>query len=79
MKKQFYQIIALFIIELMLLLPISFAFEISDVQVTDITSSSAKVSWETDEYATGIVHFGNSTSLGYKERHTNFLFRLLYE
>ena len=74
MKKQLYQIIALFIIEIMLLLPVSFAFNLFNVQVTQITSNSAKISWKTDEYATGIVHYGETKDLGYKQRHTNYLF-----
>ena len=74
MKKYIWQITALFIIELMLLLPLSFAFSINNVHVTGITSSYAKVSWETDEYATGMVHYGKTKDLGYKQRHTNYLF-----
>ncbi len=73
MKKQLLQITALLIIELMLFLPISFALEINGVQITDVTASSAKVSWYTDEYATGMVNYGETEELDYRQRHTNWL------
>lgn len=61
-------------IELMLFLPISSALEFSDISVDDVTSSSARVTWRTNDYATGIVSYGTSTDLGLRQRHTNYLF-----
>ena len=74
MKRGIWQVIALFIIELIVLLPISFALNVYNVQVTDVSSNSAKVSWNTDEYAAGIVNYGKTKQLGYRQRHTNYVF-----
>ena len=63
MKKEFWQVIALFIIELMLLLPVSFALSINNVEVTRIEDTSAIISWVTDKNATSAVYYGLSNAL----------------
>ena len=75
MKKTLLQIIALFCIELIIILPLYTvnALTISDVQVTDITENSATVSWVTDQHATGRVKYGLTPSLGLIKTHSNFL------
>lgn len=71
-QKNIIQFIALIIIQLIIFIPISLSLQISNVQITDITGNTAKVTWETDDYATGIVNYGDSASLGKKERHTDY-------
>jgi len=63
MKKEFWQVIALFIIELMLLLPVSFALSINNVEVTRIEDTSAIISWVTDKNATSAVYYGLNNAL----------------
>lgn len=74
-KKTLLQIIALFCIELIIFLPFYTvnALTISDVEVTDITSSSAIVNWVTDQHATGIVRYGPTIDLDFTRTHSNFL------
>src|SRR3989344_6294815 len=75
MKKTVLPIIALFCVELIILLPVytASALKISDVNVTDVTGNSAKVNWNTDQFATGIVRYGTTPDLGSTKTHSNFL------
>ncbi len=74
MRKDIRKIIALILLELVLMFPVSFAFSISDIRTEEITSDSAKVLWRTDEYATGEVNYGKTESLGQSETDTHYLF-----
>src|SRR3989344_286718 len=74
MKKTLAQIIALFCIELIILLPFYTvnALTVSNVQVADVTENSAAVSWVTDEDSTSIVHYGINSILNQSERNESF-------
>jgi len=75
MKKTSIQIFTLFCIELIILFPIYTvnALTITNVAVSDITSSSAIVGWNTDQEATGIVNYGSTPDLGSAQSHSNNL------
>ena len=76
MKKSLMQLTALICIELIILLPIYTvqALTISNVRVGDITGSSSRVNWTTDQYATGKLSYGKTTNLGSIKSHSNFVF-----
>jgi len=63
MKNTLYKIIAIILIELIILLPISFAVSISiaDVKSTNITDSTAQIKWNTNTTSSSRVNFGKST------------------
>jgi len=75
MSKQLNQIIALFLVELIILLPITLvdALTISNVQAQDITQDSATIKWETSEQSRGAVSYGNSTELDNSASTKNFV------
>ncbi|MBE0480231.1 MAG: fibronectin type III domain-containing protein [Dehalococcoidia bacterium] len=47
---------------------------ISEVIVSDITDTSATVSWTTNQKADSAVYYGNTTSLGYTAADSNFTY-----
>ena len=75
-KRTLIQFIALLLLELIILYPVEFvhALSISNVQITDVSSSSARVKWFTDEIADGRVKYGPTKGLGLTSRHTTFIF-----
>jgi hypothetical protein len=54
--------LTLFVIMLFMNLPIVFALQISSITTTDVTDSSATISWTTDEGANSVVQFGLETN-----------------
>jgi len=46
---------------------------ISNVQTSDITGSTASVSWDTDEAADSVVNYGETTALGSTESNANLV------
>src|SRR3989344_8098143 len=50
-----------------------YGFTISNVRATKATSNSATIEWNTDNMTDGIVMYGKTTSLGFKQRHDNFV------
>jgi hypothetical protein len=75
-KSTLIQFIALFLLELTILYPVNFvyALSITNVQVSDVTSNSARVKWFTDEVADGNLKYGPSPSLGVSSRHSTYIF-----
>src|SRR3989344_8459680 len=75
-KRTLIQFIALLLLELIIFYPVSFvyALSISNVQITDSSSNSARVKWFTDEVADGKVKYGPAKDLGFTSRHTTFIF-----
>ena len=74
--KNLTRVIALFLLELMILYPVTFvhALTISNINVTDVGAASARVKWFTDEVADGRVRYGPTADLGFTSRHTTFIF-----
>ena len=52
----------MFVIELMLLLPVSFALGMNNVVVSNVEDTSAVVSWSTDKNSTSAVYYGQDGS-----------------
>lgn len=75
-KRTLIQFIALLLLELIIFYPAEFAhaLSISNVQVTDVSSNSARVKWFTDEVADGKVKYGPTKDLGFTSRHSTFIF-----
>src|SRR3989338_1138391 len=75
-KRTLIKFIALLILEIIILYPVEFvhALSISNVQITDVSSSSARVKWFTDEVADGKVKYGPTQDLGFTSRHSTFIF-----
>src|SRR3989338_892341 len=75
-KRTLIQFIALLLLELIILYPVEFAYalSISNVQITDASSNSARVKWFTDEVADGKVKYGPTKDVGFTSRHTTFIF-----
>ena len=67
MNKTYFKIIALVLIELILVLPISFALSISNITISDVTDSGADISWDTDTLGTSKINYGEDASLGETE------------
>ncbi|MBW2989668.1 fibronectin type III domain-containing protein, partial [Candidatus Woesearchaeota archaeon] len=68
MKNSIKQLISVFLIELVILLPIAFvdALSITDIRVEELKEKSAKVSWSTDESSGSYIEFGKERTLGQK-------------
>ncbi|MFH2028056.1 MAG: fibronectin type III domain-containing protein, partial [Nanoarchaeota archaeon] len=62
MKKETIQIIALILIQIIILMPISFAdsINITDVNVADVTDSSATVTWKTNVSSRSRLDYGKT-------------------
>src|SRR3989338_10520455 len=54
------EMIVLLMIWLVLSMPITQAFSISNVKADDVTQHTASFSWETDEPANGFVEYGEN-------------------
>ena len=69
MREAWIQLTALLIIELMLLLPISFvdALTINSVRVRDFNDKNATIEWTTDVESDSRVSYGKTTALGLLE------------
>ncbi len=69
--------ITIFLIQLVVTLPFYtanvYGLTISNVRVTKVTSNSATVEWDTDVASNGRVRYGKTTSLGFTQRHDNFI------
>ena len=63
-------------LQIMIVLPVNnvYALSITNIGVTDISASSARVKWFTDEVADGKVRYGPTTALGFTSRHSTFIF-----
>ncbi|MEK6828187.1 MAG: fibronectin type III domain-containing protein, partial [Nanoarchaeota archaeon] len=46
---------------------------ISNVRVTKVSSNSATIEWSTDNISNGRVRYGQTTALGFTQRHDNFI------
>ncbi len=62
-KGKINKLISMFLVELIILLPVSIALSVSNVQVTDITETSAQIKWVTNESANSIVNYGRTRNL----------------
>ncbi|MEK6837202.1 MAG: fibronectin type III domain-containing protein, partial [Nanoarchaeota archaeon] len=69
--------LAIFLIQLVLTLPFytasAYALTISNVRVAGVSSTSAKIQWDTDIRSNGRVRYGKTAAIGFTERHENFV------
>ena len=69
--------IAVFIIQLVLTLPFytasAYGLAISNAKVAKVSSTSATIEWSTDNASNGRVRYGKTASLGFTQRHDNFI------
>ncbi len=61
-KENWTRFFAVFVVVLFLNLPITYALSISDTASSNVGSSTATVSWETDEEASGTVFYGTDAT-----------------
>ncbi len=77
MSQKIKDLIAIFLIQLVLTLPFYtasvYGLTISNARVTKVTSNTATIDWLTDDASNGKVKYGKTTSLGFSERHENFV------
>ncbi|MBI2659527.1 fibronectin type III domain-containing protein, partial [Candidatus Woesearchaeota archaeon] len=77
MKPRINDLITVFLLQLVLTLPFYtanvYGLTISNVRVTKVSSNSATVEWATDEISNGRVRYGQTTALGFTQRHDNFI------
>ena len=77
MNQKLRDFIAVLIIQLVLTIPFYtadvYGFTISNVRVTKTASNSATIEWNTDNMTDGIVMYGKTAALGFKQRHDNFV------
>ena len=77
MNPKIKDLIAIFILQLVLTLPFftanAYGLAISNVRVTKAAANSAAVEWNTDVASSGKVSYGNTTSLGFIQRHDSFV------
>ncbi|MBI3034934.1 fibronectin type III domain-containing protein, partial [Candidatus Woesearchaeota archaeon] len=77
MKSGIKDLIAAIIIQLVLTLPFytasAYGLSISNVRVTSVSSNSAAIEWNTDNASNGRVRYGRTASLGFTQRHDNFI------
>ena len=77
MKSKINDLITIFLIQLVLTLPFYtanvYGLTISNVRVTKVSSNSATIEWSTDEISNGRVRYGQTTALGFTQRHDNFI------
>ena len=70
-------LITVFLIQLVLTLPFYtanvYGLTISNVRVTKVTSNSATIEWDTDNISNGKVKYGETTALGFTQRHDDFI------
>src|SRR3989338_5125911 len=71
------ELTAIFLIQLIITIPFYtasvYGLTISNVRVTKTTPFSATIDWSTDKPSDGIVAYGKTTALGFKQRHSNYL------
>jgi len=65
---------SLVVLMLLLLANGAFALTISNVEIKSITSSSARITWDTDAVADGKVRYGQTSDLGLTSRHNTYIF-----
>jgi len=68
-KKQ--TLITLFMVSLIVLLPLASALSITDINATDVSETSATITWLTDEQASSVLSYGKTTSLTNSELDNN--------
>src|SRR3989338_4760763 len=77
MKSKINEIITIFLIQLVLTLPFYtanvYGLTIANVRVAKVSSNSATIEWSTDEISDGRVRYGQTTALGFTQRHDNFI------
>ncbi|MBI2656141.1 hypothetical protein HYX03_00190, partial [Candidatus Woesearchaeota archaeon] len=77
MNQKIRDLIAVFLIQLVLTLPFYtanvYGLTISNARVTNVASNSATVEWNTDNISNGRVRYGQTTALGFTQRHDNFI------
>src|SRR3989344_861116 len=77
MNPKIKESITIFLLQLVLTLPFftanAYGLAISDIKVAKVTANSATIEWTTDAASSGKVMYGNSTSLGFTQRHDNFM------
>ena len=75
MNKKIEQIIAIFLIELIILLPVAIAdtLNITNIRVEDVAQTSAKIKWKTNNNAEGSLNYGQTSSLGQTRTSQNFV------
>ena len=77
MRQKITNSITVFLIQLVLTIPFYtasvYGLTISNVRVTKTTSNSATVQWDTDGMSNGKVKYGETTFLGFTQRHDNFV------
>ncbi|MBI2650357.1 fibronectin type III domain-containing protein, partial [Candidatus Woesearchaeota archaeon] len=77
MKPRINDLITVFLIQLVLTLPFYssnvYGLTISNVRVTKAAANSATIEWNTDNTSSGKVRYGQTTGLGFTQRHDNFL------
>ncbi len=75
--KQIKEVLALFIIQLVITIPIFtanvYGLKISDVKATKITQTSATIEWKTDNVSKGKVNYGKTAELGLVRSHNELL------
>ena len=77
MRSRINELITIFLIQLVLTLPFYtanvYGLAISNVRVAKISSNSATIEWSTDNISNGRVRYGQTTALGFTQRHDNFI------
>lgn len=71
------EFITIFLIQLVITLPFytagAYGLTISNARVAKVTPNSATVEWETDNISNGRLRYGKTTSLGFTQRHDDFI------
>ena len=77
MNKKFRDLIAVFLIQLVLTLPFlsadAYGLAISEVRANKITENSASIEWKTDVQANGTARYGKTIKLGQSQKHVGFI------
>lgn len=79
MNPKIKELITVIILQLVITLPFYtasvYGLTISNVKVAKVTSGSATIEWDTDNMSDGRVKYGRTASLGFTQRHDNFVDR----
>ncbi|MBI2559084.1 hypothetical protein HYW20_07220 [Candidatus Woesearchaeota archaeon] len=77
MKETIKNFIAAFLLQLVITLPFYtasvYGLGISNIKVAAVTSNSATIEWDTENISNGKVKYGKTASLGYTQRHDNYV------
>jgi len=77
MTNKLRDFITIFLLQLVITLPFYtasvYGLTISNARVTKVTSNSATVEWNTDLISNGRVKYGETTALGFTQRHDDFV------